>query len=116
MKDMASCGNYLFATQSAYYPCAAKLSVLDITSLASPSFVNAISLQSAGSLELSGNNAFVAGGSYGLLAIDISDPTNLSIDASYSTPKDLATFSLYGSSAIGVHADLGIYVLSPLSN
>ncbi|MFK7823705.1 MAG: LVIVD repeat-containing protein [Oligoflexales bacterium] len=114
--DLGVSGNYLFATQSAQYPCAAKLSVLDISSITSPSFVNAISLDSAQSLEISGDDAYVGGGNDGLMVVDISDATNLTIEAAYTSPKFLANFSLYGTAALSVSDELGLYVLSPLSN
>lgn len=114
--DLGVSGNYLFATQGAYYPCSAKLSAIDISTVTSPSFVNAISVESADSLEISGSNAYVGGGNDGLMDIDISDPTNLSIEAAYTSPKSLSRFSLHGSAALCVDADLGLYVLSPLSN
>ena len=114
--DLGVSGNYLFATQSAQYPCAAKLSVVNISTITSPSFVNAISLDSAESLEISGNNAYVGGGSDGLMDIDISDATSLTIEAAYTSPKFLSSFSLYGTAALCVDDELGLYVLSPLTN
>jgi len=87
--------------------------VIDVSDVVSPDSVDCLAFSPAFPLDVavSGDYAYVARGTSGLTVVDISDPTSISIVATYNTPGTATGVAISGNYAFVADGGSGLRIL-----